>query len=85
MDSTIEKKQNKSFFEQPNNQKLNKSHFHGFVNSQYFLVKISGIVPVSQPTYMVVRLSDISTNTGKNAFFVFLGCFWAYAGQPHNN
>jgi hypothetical protein len=23
-------------FEQPNNQKLNKSHFQGFANSQYF-------------------------------------------------
>ena len=34
-------KPKKNFFEQPNNQKpktkkLNKSHFQGFVNSQYF-------------------------------------------------
>ena len=41
-------KPKKKFFEQPNNQKpktkkLNKSHFQGFVNSQYFLMKISGI------------------------------------------
>jgi hypothetical protein len=37
------------FFDQPNNQKpktkkLNKSHFQGFVNSQYFFLKISWIV-----------------------------------------
>ena len=41
-------KPKKNFFEQPNNQKLknkklNKSHFQGFANSQYFSVKISGI------------------------------------------
>ena len=28
-----------------------------------------------------MRLSDISSKTGKNAFFVFLGCFWAYVHQ----
>ena len=38
------------FFDQPNNQKLktkklNKSHFQGFVNSQYFFMKISWIGP----------------------------------------
>ena len=43
-------KQKKIFFEQPNNQKpktkkLNKSHFQGFVNSQYFFMKISWIGP----------------------------------------
>ena len=43
------KKQKKSFFDQPNNQKpktikLNKSHFQGFVNSQYFFMKIYGLV-----------------------------------------
>ena len=47
----IEKKQNKIFFDQPNNQKLknkklNKSHFQGFANSQYFFMKISRIVPL---------------------------------------
>ena len=36
--------------EQPNNpqlkiQKLNKSHFQGFANSQYLFMKISGIGP----------------------------------------
>ena len=43
-------KPKKNFFEQPNNQKqktkkLNKSHFQGFVNSQYFFMKISWISP----------------------------------------
>jgi len=43
-------KPKKKFFEQPNNQKpktkkLNKSHFQGFVNSQYFFMKISWIGP----------------------------------------
>ena len=26
-------------------------------------------------TYMVVRLSDVSSKTGKKSFFVFLGCY----------
>ena len=30
-------------------------------------------------TYMVMRLSNISSKT------VFLGCFWAYVGQPHDH
>jgi hypothetical protein len=60
--------------EQPNNQKLNKSHFQGFANSQYFFLKISGCV----------ELID-AQKQAKNAFFVFLGCFWAYGGQPHNH
>jgi hypothetical protein len=34
---------------------------------------------------MVVRLSDICSKTGKNAFFVFSGCFWANLGQPYNH
>ena len=43
-------KQKNIFFEQPNNQKLknqklNKRHFQGFANSQYFFMKISGIDP----------------------------------------
>ena len=33
-------------------------------------------------TYKVVRMSVISSKTGKN---VFLGCFWAYVGQPHDH
>ena len=36
-------------------------------------------------TFMDVRLSDISPKKqAKNAFFVFLGCFWAYVRQPHD-
>ena len=43
-------KPKKIFFEQPNNQipktkKQNKNHFQGFVNSQYFFMKISWIGP----------------------------------------
>ena len=43
-------KPKKIFFDQPNNQnlktkKLNKSHFQGFLNSQYFFKKISRIGP----------------------------------------
>ena len=43
----IEKKQNKFFFEQPNNkkQKTTKCHFQGSANSQYFVMKISWIGP----------------------------------------
>ena len=43
-------KSKKKLFEQPNNQKpktkeLNKGHFQGFANSQYFFMKISWISP----------------------------------------
>ena len=31
------------------------------------------------------RLSDISSKTGKSVFFVFLGCFWAYVSQSHDD
>ena len=88
-------------FQQPNNQKpktkkLNKSHFQGFANSQYFFVKISGIGPWMcridwckghwcGSTYMVVRLSDITSKTGKKCILVFLGCFCTYVGQPHDH
>ena len=36
-------------------------------------------------THMAVRLANVSSKTGKNAFFVFLGHFWAYVGQPHGH
>ena len=39
----------------------------------------------SGSTYMVVRLFNISSKTGKNAYFVFLGCFCPYVGQPHGH
>ena len=35
-------------------------------------------------TYMVVRMSDVSSKIDKNAFFVVLGCFWAYVRQLHH-
>ena len=88
-------KPKKNFFEQPNNQKpktkkLNKSHFQGFVNSQYFFMKFSWIGPwVSRIywckghwcglTYMVVRLSDISSKKGKKGIFGAFRLFW---GSP---
>ena len=77
-------------------QKTKQKSFSRLANSQYFFLKISGIGAWMCrtdwweghwccSTYLVVRLSDISSKTGKNAFFVFLGCFWAYAGQLHNH
>jgi hypothetical protein len=36
-------------------------------------------------TYMVMKLSDMSSKTGKKCIFCFLGCFWAYVGQPHDH
>ena len=58
-------------------------------NSQYLFPKISWIGSWictidwckghwCGSTYMVLRLSNISSKTGKNAFFVFLG----HVGQP---
>ena len=95
-------KPKKFFFEQPNNQNpktknLNKSHFQGFANSQYFFVKISGIGPWMcridwceghwcSSTYMVVRLSDISSKTGKKYIFCVFRLFLPLrqtASQPY--
>ena len=86
----------KCMTEKIQNGRLKKTSFSSSANSQYFFMKFSWIGPwVSRidwceghwfgSTYMVVRLSNISSKTGKNSFFVFLGCFWAYAGQPHNH
>ena len=36
-------------------------------------------------TFMAVRLSDISSITGKKCIFCVLGRFWAYVGQPHSH
>ena len=36
-------------------------------------------------TYMVVRLSDIRSKTGKTCIFCVLGCFCPYVRQPHNH
>ena len=35
--------------------------------------------------YMAMRLSDISSKTAKKVFFVLLGHFWAYVGEPHGH
>ena len=78
------------------NGRLIKSSFSSSANSQYFFMKILVIGPwVSRidwceghwcgSTCMVVMLSDISSKTGRNVFFVFLGCFWAYVRQSLNH
>ena len=95
-------KPKKKFFEQPNNQKpktkkLNKSHFQGFVNSQYFFMKISWIGPwVSRidwceghwfcSTHMAVRLANVSSKTGKKCIFCVFRPFLSLcrpASRPH--
>ena len=83
----------KKKFKMANSKKIS---FSSSANSQYFFMKFTWFGPwVSRidwcegywcgSTYMVVRLSDISSKTGKICVFVFLGCFWAYVGQPHNH
>ena len=72
----------KWFFWKKKNQngRLKKRSFFNSVNSQYFFVKISWIGPWASridwceghwwgSTYMVVRLSDISSKTGKKCIF----------------
>ena len=56
-------KPKKKFFEQPNNQKpktkkLNKSHFQGFVNSQYFFMEISWIGPWISRIYWCQKIEN---------------------------
>ena len=95
-------KPKKNFFDQPNNQKpktkkLNKSHFQGFVNSQYFFMKISWVGPwVSRidwckghwfcSTHVAVRLADISSKMAwkhkKFIFCLFLSLRWP-ASRPY--
>jgi hypothetical protein len=78
------------------NGRLKKTEIFNSPNTQYFFMKILWIGPrVSRidwceghwcgSTYMVVRVSDISSNTGKKCIFCFLGHFWAYVGQPHDH
>ena len=65
-----------------------------YPNSQYFSHKfqklVLGLVGLIE-AMMWLNLYAWETvqcklkNRQKNAFFVFLGCFWAYAGQPHNH
>ena len=35
--------------------------------------------------YMVERLSDVSSKTGKKGIFCVLGCFCTYVGQPQDH
>ena len=62
-------------------------------SSWYFFMKILCIAPLVSgidwcgghwcgSTFIVVRLSDTSSKTAKNAF---LGCFWAYVGQSQDH
>ena len=95
----IEKKQKKNFFEKPNNQKpkiknLNKSHFQGFTNIQFFIleqflqfkacksVKIDTIaIEVAQQ----IKSSGCPTKgyfTTKSAKNAFLVVRWPFVGQP---
>ena len=71
------------------NGRLKKTIFFKIANSQYFFVKISWIGPwVSRidwceghwcsSTYMVERLFNVISKTGKNYIFCVLGWFWAY-------
>ena len=72
-----------------------KEIFFKITNSQNFFAKNSWIGPwVSRinwckghwfgSTYMVVRLSYISSKQPKNTKNTFFVCFWAYVGQPHD-
>ena len=79
------------------NGRLKKSSFSSSANSQYFFLKISWIGPwVSRidwceghwcgSTYMVVRLSDISSKTGKKCIFGVFRLFLSLcrtASQPY--
>ena len=84
------------FFEKENpNGRLKKGHFpalpilnifswkfHGLVLGLVELIDVKGIGMAQLiwlwgcPTY--------AQKQAKNAFLVFLGCFWAFVGQPHN-
>ena len=34
---------------------------------------------------LFIEMKQKKKNLEKKAFFVFLGCFWAYVGQPHDH
>ena len=68
------------------NGRLKKRSFSSSANSQYFLLKLSWIGPwvgridwceghLCDSTYMVVRLSDISSKTGRKCFFCVFRLF----------
>ena len=78
------------------NGQLKKTEFFKITNSKNYFVKIfeigSWISKIDWcegywcgSTYIVVRLSDTSSKTGKNIFLVFLGCFGAYAALHHDH
>ena len=75
------------------NGRLKKTSFSSSANSQYFFMKFLWIGPwVSRidwceghwfgSTYMVVRLSDISSKTDKKCVFCV---FRLFVGQPHDH
>ena len=57
--------------------------FHGLVLGLVELIDAKGI-GMAQLISLWGCLTYAQKQT-KNAFLVFLGCFWAYAGQPHNH
>jgi hypothetical protein len=90
------KQKNKNFEKKIQNGLLKKTEFFKIAHSQNIFAKISWIGPLISridwweghwcgSTYIVEKLSDVSSKTGKNAFFVFFACFWAYVGQPHSH
>ena len=72
---------------------LKKTEFFKIINSHYFFLKISWIGPwidaksidVCSSTYMVVRLSDISSKKAWKHKKCISPRFWAYVGQPHGH
>ena len=50
------------------------------------IIKISKkIIPHMKPKFFFMRLSDISSKTGRKCIFCVLGHFWAYVGQLHGH
>ena len=91
-----EAKKKKKLRKKFQNGRLKKTDFFKMANSQKKFLKILWIGPMVSridwceghwcgSIYMVMRLSDISSKTAKNAFLVFLGHFWAYFGQSHDH
>ena len=69
--------------------KKNQNAFFKIANSQYLLWEfhglVLGLVELMGLNLCCHELKNISSKTGKNAFFGFLGLFWAYVGQPHDH
>ena len=88
---SLGKSKKKNFFSKKKiqNGRLKKTSFSSSANSQYFFMKISWIGPwiskiVWCKMHMVVRLSDISSKTGKKSIFCafifpsLLKCFYQW-------